>query len=158
MNIPESMKTELSAWNDGKGIDLESWVGCAGNFSLAVGYSSIFWPEFVEFDGLLLRKGFSENSLREWRSQPGCTRKSIQWVMNHLHIADIQHYGCDDISKDKIKILGRVLKEIYEAKLKQQFPEQPCVVEFYEPEDEDDLLEYQLSFWQAEHGECTTAQ
>jgi hypothetical protein len=26
--IPESMVDELSRWNDGEGIDLESWVGC----------------------------------------------------------------------------------------------------------------------------------
>jgi len=43
---PASMIQELSAWNNGKGIDLESWTGCSGNFKLAVGYSTIFWPKF----------------------------------------------------------------------------------------------------------------
>ncbi len=151
--MPDSIKAELAVWNNGKGIDIESWVGCEGNFSLAVGYARIFWPEFVEFDGYILRKGFSETSLRGFESQEGSTRKSTEWVMNHLHIADIHHYGCKDISKDKIKLIGRVLKEIYEAKLTQQFPESPCIVEFHEPEGEEDLLEYQLSFWQAKHEE-----
>ena len=64
MKIPESMRDELSAWNNGAGIDLPSWVGCQGNFSLAVGYATIFWPEFVEFEGYILRQGFSERSLR----------------------------------------------------------------------------------------------
>jgi hypothetical protein len=40
---PESMKSELAAWNNGAGIAIEPWVGCAGNFSLAVGYASVFW-------------------------------------------------------------------------------------------------------------------
>ena len=44
MDTPESMKAELAAWNNGAGIDIESWVGCEGKFSLAVGYSSIFGP------------------------------------------------------------------------------------------------------------------
>ena len=153
MDIPESMKSELMDWNDGQGIDLESWIGCSGNFSLAVGYISVFWPEFVEFDGFILRKGFAETSLREWKKQEGCTRKSIEWVMNHLHISDIQFYDCADISKDKIKLLGQVLKETYEAKLKQQFPNQPCIVEFHEPENEEELTEYQISFWQVKHEE-----
>ncbi len=151
MDIPESMRTELAAWNNGKGIDLMSWVACEGNFSLAIGYASIFWPGFVKFERYILREGFSEASLRGFENQEGSTRKSTEGVMNHLHIVDLQFHGCEDISKDKIKILGQALKEIYEAKLKIQFPESPCIVEFYEPEDEEDLLEYQLSFWQADY-------
>jgi hypothetical protein len=71
--------------------------------------------------------------------------------MNHLHIADIQYYGCKDVSKDKLLLLGKVLKEIYEAKLLWQSPDCPCSVEFYIPDDEDDLMDYQLSFWQKCH-------
>lgn len=151
MDIPESMKAELAAWNGGKGIDLESWIGCEGRFALAVGYATIFWPEFVAFDGYILRSGFSETSLRRFESQPGRSRKSVEWVMNHLHIHDIQHVGCTDISKDKFVALGKLLKEIYEAKLKWQFPENPCVVEFHVPEDEGYLRGYQISFWQSAH-------
>ncbi|NOU23151.1 MAG: hypothetical protein HOO93_15465 [Methyloglobulus sp.] len=151
MDIPESMKAELSAWNNGTGIDLELWIGCEGTFSLAVGYSTVFWPEFVEFESYILSLGFSETSLREFESQQGSTRKSVEWVMNHLHIADIQYYGCKDISKDKIIPLGNVLKQIYEAKLKWQFPDRPCIVEFYVPKNEDELTDYQISFWQKQH-------
>ncbi len=71
--------------------------------------------------------------------------------MNHLHIADIQRWGCGDKSKDKLLVLGNVLKEIYEAKLQWQFPDRPCTVEFFIPDDPDDLMEYQLSFWQKCH-------
>jgi hypothetical protein len=75
MDIPESMRSELAAWNNGKGIDLQSWVGCEARFALAVGYASIFWPEFVEFDGYILpkasfrRKG--SRSARPGRSHRG---------------------------------------------------------------------------------------
>jgi hypothetical protein len=54
MDTPESMKAELAAWNNGAGIDIESWVGCEGKFSLAVGYSSIFWPSFTLFEGYMI--------------------------------------------------------------------------------------------------------
>ena len=144
------MKSELGAWNNGKGIDLGSWIGCEGSFSLAVGYATVFWPEFVEFDGYILPKGFSEVSLRGFESEEGATRKSTEWVMNHLHLAGIQAAETGDISTDKLLALGNTLKEIYEAKLKWQFPERPCVVEFYIPEDEEDHWEYQISFWQVE--------
>ena len=32
MKIPDSLKAELAAFNDGKGIDLESWIRWEGNF------------------------------------------------------------------------------------------------------------------------------
>jgi len=151
METPESMKSELAAWNNGAGIEIESWIGCEGNFSLAVGYVSVFWPEFILFDGYILRNGFSEASLQGFAQRQGTNRRSVEWLMNHLHIADIQYYGCKDASKDKLLLLGNVLKEIYEARLLWQFPDNPCSVEFYIPEDEDDLMEYQLSFWQKCH-------
>jgi hypothetical protein len=151
MDIPSSMVTELQKWNNGKGIDLGSWINCSGSFSLAVGYTTIFWPEFVAFDGYILRGGFCENTLRSFESADGYDRKAVERVMNHLHIADIQHYGCEDISKDKLQILGSSLQEIYSVKLKAQFPHAPCVVEFYQPEVDDDLWGYQISFWQETH-------
>lgn len=149
--LPESMQAELAAWNNGRGIDLEAWVVCSGNFRLAVGYTTIFWPEFVEFEGYILRKDFSENALRGFESQEDTNKKTVEWVMNHLHIGGIQYGGCDDLSKDKIVLLGNILKEIYQAKLQWKFPEKPCTVELHIPEDEDDLSQYQISFWQSKH-------
>ena len=150
MDTPESMKAELAAWNNGDGIDLESWIGCEGNFSLAVGYASVFWPAFTLFEGYVLPDGFSEDTLRSFE-QNGRSRKSVEWIMNHLHIADIEHRGCGDISRDKLLVLGNVLKEVYEAKLQWQFPDRPCTVEFFIPDEPDNLTEYQLSFWQKCH-------
>jgi hypothetical protein len=149
MKIPDSMKAELSAWNNGAWVDLKSWVGCQGSFSLAVGYASVFWPEFVEFEGYILREGFSEGSLRAFEER-GNDRKAVEWVMNHLHIADVQ-YGGNDASRDKILLLGSVLKEIYQAKLHWQFPDHPCIVEFNIPDDPEDLTACQISFWQQSH-------
>ncbi len=151
MDTPESMKADLAAWNNGQGIDLESWIGCAGNFGLAVGYLSVFCPEFVEFEDYILRNCSFENSLRDFEKSCAGDKKAIEAVMNHLHIADIQHYGCEDLSKDKVVLLGRKLKEIYEARLQWQFPNKPCVVSFYEPDDENDLLAYEITFWQKAH-------
>ena len=64
---------------------------------------------------------------------------------------DIQHRGCEDISADKLLVLGKKLKDIYEAKLRWEFPDEPCRVELYVPDEPDDLDEYQLSFWQVSH-------
>ena len=58
---PADMLPELAEWNNGKGIDLESWVGCSGNFRLAIGYAAIFWPRFVLFEDYILREGFQNS-------------------------------------------------------------------------------------------------
>jgi len=145
------MKSELARWSNGTGIDLESWVGCMGNFSLAVGYATVFWPEFVAFENYILRKDFPEPGLRNIEKQPGVTGKDIEWHMNHMHLDNIQALGCDDISKDKLELLGKTLKEIHEVKLQWQVPGKPCAVEFYIPEDPEDFTQYQISFWQIAH-------
>ncbi|MCZ3377238.1 hypothetical protein [Rhizobium sp. AG207R] len=132
--IPESMKLELGQWNNGRGIDIESWTGCVGNFSLAVGYSSIFWPSFVAHRQYILVQGFSEEVLRSFENDPTSTRQSVERVMNHLHVADIQHSGCTDISRDKLIFLGERLAEIFTAKLQWQFPDREFVVEFARPD------------------------
>lgn len=149
---PDSMAAELGAWNDGRGIDLESWVGCEGSFRLAVGYSTIFWPRFVEFEGYILRAGFSVDSLRRFEATCEADRRKIETVLNHLHIADIQYFGCEDLSADKALLLGNTLREIYEAKLLWQFPDRPCTVSFYVPDDPAELTAYEVSFWQTAHG------
>lgn len=151
MRIPESMADELSAWNNGRGIDLDAWVGCVGSFGLAVGYASLLWPRFVRFEDYILTEGFSEQQVRDCRSRPDATAMSIEWLLNHRHIADFQHHGCPDISRDKLILLGSTLREIYQAKLTWAFPDSPCVVEFYQPDDPDALQDYQISFWQAKH-------
>jgi hypothetical protein len=90
-------------------------------------------------------------TLRGFVLRAGTTTKSVEWVMNHRHLDGIQHMGCPDISSDKLVFLGDRLKEIYQAKLHWQFPDRPCVVEFYRPDDPDDLAAYQISFWQKRH-------
>ncbi|NLR96459.1 hypothetical protein HGP17_06395 [Rhizobium sp. P38BS-XIX] len=142
------MKLELGEWNNGRGIDIGSWTGCVGNFSLAVGYSSIFWPSFVAHRQYILVEGFSEEGLRAFESAPASTRRSIEWVMNHLHVADIQHSECADISSDKLILLGKRLVEIFAAKLQWQFPDREFVVEFIKPENPEELMDYQVSFFQ----------
>ena len=151
MKIPESMTEELGAWNGGSGIDLEGWVGCEGNFRLAVGYSTVFWPRFESVGKYILVKGCTKDQIRGFEDQENATSKSVETVLNHLHLEDIQHLGCADLSSDKLIILGNTLKEIYEAKLSWQFPDKPCVVEFYVPEDPDDFTGYQITFWQKKH-------
>ena len=149
------MRAELQAWNNGAGIELDGWIGCEGRFSLAVGYASIFCPEFIEFEGyILIGEEMNEDgirTLREFEAGMKSSPMSIEWTLNHLHIADIQYRGCPDATPDKLLAVGTAQKKIHEARLAYLFPTKPCVVEFYVPDNPEDLHEYQISFWQKKH-------
>jgi hypothetical protein len=151
----DSLIPELKDWNNGAGIDIGSWIGCAGNFELAIGYSTIFWPQFVEFEGYVLREGFSIESLRSFESG-SCKgrRSSVEAAMNHLHVADIQHYGCEGANRERLVYLGRVLREIYTVKLSWQFPDRNFEVSF-DDSNVDTLDGYQLTFFQPESPSST---
>jgi len=141
---------DLPQWNDGKGIDPEGWICGIGNMELAIGYSTIFWPRFVEFDGyVLLRAHFDEENLRGWERSPGLRRAQIEAVINHLHLADIHYDSTAQPSEAQLRYLGRILRECIAAKLKQDFPERSFEVVF---NDEPDLdpTDYEVTFWQSE--------
>lgn len=142
----DSLIPELSRWNGGAGISAEDWIGCVGNYPLAIGYSLVFWPRFVRFERYVLRDGFSEESLRGFERQAGSSRASVEWVMNHLHMADI-HCNAEAATEAQLRYLGRVLKQIHAVKLRADFPDLRFTVEF---NDEPDLdpVDYQMSFWQ----------
>lgn len=136
---------ELPTWNDGAGIDAKSWIGCLGNYELASGYSLVFWPKFVRSGDYVLLDGFSEESLRGFEEMTDNSRVAVETVMNHLHISDI-HFGAEK-TEAQVRYLGRVLKEIYEVKLRNDFSDVKFEVSF---NDEAGLIidEYELTFWQ----------
>lgn len=143
---------ELPQWNNGGGIDIDDWIGCIGRFDHAIGYSRVFWPEFVLHDGCLLRAGFSHESFAGFMRQAGGNRRSVEAVMNHVHIEDLfmgrVNQG-EDVTRDKIVYLGRALKDMWAARLKRDFPTLDIVVSFPEADDED-LSSYEITVFQVE--------
>ena len=99
----------------------------------------------------VVSSSFNSGGSAQFGVQTGATPHSVEWVLNHLHIASLHRHDDDELAEDKVILLGEALCEIYRAKLASQFPERPCVVEFYRPEKDGEIYDYQLSFWQAKH-------
>ena len=138
---------ELPAWNNGAGISVESWIGCAGNFELAVGYSRLFWPDFVEHEDCVFFADFAVDSYRGFMDQCNGDRRRVETVMNHRHVFDYFSHAGGSATEAQIIYLGRVLKDIWQAKLMRDFPHRHFVVSFPEGPYED-LIDYEVSFWQ----------
>jgi len=138
---------ETRDWNAGKGIDLMSWLGCVGSFEHAIAYGELFWPEFAEFNGCVFFAGFSEESYRGFMCQTKGNKQAVEAVMNHRHILDLFSRPELQPSQNQIVYLGRLLREIWAAKLRRDFPDKRLVVSFPEHPSED-LLDYEVTFFQ----------
>jgi len=145
------MKSELAEWNGGNGIDLESWISCSGTFRLAVGYAEYFWPEFHVVDDYIVRAGVTSGTIKQWEENGCCDRRAVEETMNHMHLIDINYHDHENLSEDVLMRLGTVLTEIYEAKLHWQFPDRPCTVSLFLPEDRQQFDRYEITFWQKAH-------
>jgi hypothetical protein len=140
---------ELSLWNHGAGVDPESWIAGSGNYPLAIGYGLVFWPRFIEFEGHILREScFSDDNLRAWQ-RTGHDRRAIESVINHVHITDIHGGNPPEPNEAQFRHLGRLLREMLEAKLNRDFPDRSFEVVFNDQPGLD-LDDYEVSFWQAE--------
>lgn len=137
---------ELENWNNGDGINVESWIQCVGDYEHAIGYAELFWPTFEIYDGCVFSAGFDKTTYEAWMKSTEGNKTSVQVVMNHLHILDLFPNVETDPSGKQVVHLGRKLKEIWEAKLRLDFPDYNIVVSF--PEEEyDDLLDYEITFF-----------
>jgi hypothetical protein len=138
---------ETQDWNGGNGIDLLSWVRCVGSIEHAIAYGELFWPDFAEHDGCVFFAGFSEESYVGFMQQTGGNRKAVEAVMNHRHILDLFCRPELQPTLEQVVYFGRLLKEMWAAKLQRDFPDKRFVVSF--PEDpSEDLLDYEVTFFQ----------
>ncbi|HEY8129710.1 MAG TPA: hypothetical protein VIF39_13530 [Hyphomicrobium sp.] len=128
----------LKDWNNGQGIDPLDWVACSGNFDLAIGYTTLFWPDFVEHDDMVLLSSRLNEKL------DGIT-SCLEKLLNHLHLLDTHYAGCPGATPEKLEFLGKTIREMWAAKLSQDFPGVRFAVEFF-GNSSSDLSDYQLTF------------
>jgi hypothetical protein len=148
--IYEELIPELRDWNDGRGIDVETWISRIGNIEEAIGFSRLFWPEFVLHDDCVLRDGLRQEDYRSFLAQNNSDRQAVERVMNHVHIVDL--FECREEGRDptaeQLVFWGRVLREIWQTKLDRDFPKLNIQVSFLEVGVEE-LMDYELTVYQA---------
>jgi hypothetical protein len=103
------------------------WLYATGSVEQALGYSELFWPEFVEHEGCILleRVPASFNSWAESLQEPS----KVEAMLNHRHVSDLFHA---QTSHDMMITLGRLLRDIWTLKLARDFPDRRFSVEFYD--------------------------
>jgi hypothetical protein len=140
---------ELNAWNDGKGIDIDTWISCEGDHKHLIGYARILWPQFIEHeDCIFLGDEIQVKNYQEWLAHTQGDKARVEKVMNHRHIVDLfsrSHH--EPPTREAVLYLGRLMKEIWQTKLTRDFPNRRIAVIFLETGVED-ILDYQITFFQ----------
>ncbi|HUK46455.1 MAG TPA: hypothetical protein VLW06_02640 [Terriglobales bacterium] len=128
--------------------DIDQWISIEGDFEHLVGYSRVLWPEFMEYDDCVFRTlRFTEENYRGFMEQTNGDKAAVEAVMNHEHILDIFSNASIKPSQSMVLYVGRLLKDIWDAKLKRDFPARRITVSFPEGPFEDPL-QYEVSFFQ----------
>jgi hypothetical protein len=139
---PTELIPELAEWGE---TPIEDWISGAGNYSLAIGYSRVFWPRIVRFgEYFLLEAEATEDAVEPWATQFNGDKSAVEGMLNHRHIADL-HINGSTLNETQAIELGRALKEIYEAKLAWQFPNEKFEV-FFDATPGRALVDYQVTF------------
>jgi hypothetical protein len=100
--------------------------------------SMLFWPTFIEHKGyVFLKENFSKIKFNELKN------KNIEFWMNLLSIDP--YFEEDDDQMERALSLSKTLKEIWEIKLKKDFPQQEFHVIVLEDKEAGDIG---LTFYQ----------
>jgi hypothetical protein len=135
---------ELKDWNNGNGIDVDSWVQCVANHKILVGCARTLWPDFVELDDGCIVIASREPNWRGYLEKVHGDRKTAEATINHIHIL---HLFSALPTRELVLYVGRLLKGIWQVKLQHDFPDRRITVSFPE-EDDLELDEYELTFFQ----------
>jgi hypothetical protein len=102
-------------------------------FDQLICFLDIFWPNFVEVNGLILRQERVPENLQEVISRTiseGRPLASIEYIYNHVHIHDICMNDSDktNIQHSTFVEIAKILEEMWQQRLKSLFPNKDFVV------------------------------
>lgn len=104
-------------------LSLSEYIQQRGNFQLAVAFSKLFDPDFVEVDDLvLLAERCDPDSLATWRETLKNNRQQIEAMVNHVHVYDL--FADDtDLPDEVYAYLGATIAKFWRFALAERFPQ-----------------------------------
>ena len=115
-----------------------------GRYDHALAYSTLFWPEFTIKDDCVLLGTEVPASYEVFKTQLKGSRVELEALLNHRHTRHL--FPCDNAHRqpNMLLCLGLRLKEMWSAKLRQDFPDRKFNVDVstYDVEDPE------ITFWQ----------
>lgn len=79
----------------------------AANIEVALAFTKLFWPDFVEHEGsIFLSEAFNSQIYEQWKIEGGNDVAAIEQVMNRQHINDILP-GAQNASTENLLYWGQ---------------------------------------------------
>ena len=113
----------------------EEYAFFKSSLAVAIGFSDLFWPPFIEHGGMVFRAASSDLSPEEsanivsWLKRFGGDRSETERMLNHVHLIDLFLQRNREPEPLQLAYLGRVLQETWDAKLAKDFPGKMFLVE-----------------------------
>lgn len=123
----QNLIPELKTVNEGKPLPIEIWLEWIGEYTHAIAYLTLFWPEFIEYEGCVFIGREPPETYQEWKEKFKGNVKSIEEMLNHHHLFDV--FGLKQGTPEQILFLGRKLKELWFLKLTRDYPDKKFIVE-----------------------------
>lgn len=118
--------SDFQQWKKANSDDFSLWnyLSGAANVEIALAFTTLFWPDFVEHDGgIFLAEAFNQEIYEQWKAELGNDIAAIERVMNHQHIDDILP-GAENVGIDNLVALGQVIEQMWDNRLKSCYPAQ----------------------------------
>ena len=145
MSIPKHLMPSIADWNAGVGVAPSDWIWIVGRAEHALGYCALLWPDFETIDEFVLRVPFSNDRLRDWQK----TRRSRRLIENAMNLVllngafpDAEERG--DLYEAQLKQIGKVMADMWEAKLKRDFPDREFAVIIVDDSDDFGVTFHQI--------------
>jgi hypothetical protein len=137
--------------SDTSGFKILDFASAFGNALYALVYSKLFWPDFIEFEGMIFHSSRMEDD--EYRTRvreallKGESRLEVERSFNSFDIpSDFFASGYATTTPEEDIWLARQLAEMWRLRLTEAFPERRFTVEVEESADEEPTVR----FWQQE--------
>jgi hypothetical protein len=131
---------ELHSKTDTSNFSELDFVYAFGTPLQAHAYSYLFWPDFIEFEGMIFHQSVIENEddrsrIRAALLKLSC-RKEVEQSFNQFMLPDdLFSEGASKTSDEETLHLAERIAEMWEARLACVFPDKKCVVELQLPEE-----------------------
>jgi hypothetical protein len=131
---------KLHASKDTNNFNVLDFVSAFGSPLEALAYSNLFWPDFVEFEGMIFHQGVIEDEHDRARIRTALsefsTRQDVEQSFNQFMIPDaFFSAGLSTTTDEENMCLAERIAEMWNARLSRLFPNKQCIVELQLPEE-----------------------
>lgn len=116
---------EIDAWLQEVGGDYKVWdfLSIRAGTTLAVAFSELFWPRFVEVEGcVFLRENYERHSFERWREQFSGEIRRIEGMVNHVHLWDLFDSEEEEMPEAALEGLAEIIGLCWQGALRYHYP------------------------------------